>query len=69
MGALYKRVIKGEYKPIPKQYSVELSELIDRMLIVRATDRISISKLKPMHILLSEFRGTVAASINITDRQ
>ena len=48
MGALYKRVIKGEYKPIPKQYSAELHELIDKMLIVRPTDRISISKLTPI---------------------
>ena len=45
MGALYKKVIKGEYKPIPKQYSTELHELVDRMLVVRPQDRISISKL------------------------
>ena len=48
MGALYKRVIKGEYKPIPKQYSADLHELVDKMLIVRAADRISISKSTPI---------------------
>ena len=44
MGALYKKVIKGDYKPIPKQYSSELHEVVDKMLIVAAHDRISISK-------------------------
>lgn len=32
MAALYKKVIKGDYKPIPRQYSKGLSSLIDGML-------------------------------------
>lgn len=33
MGELYKRVIKGEYKPIPKQYSDALRSMIGMMLV------------------------------------
>jgi hypothetical protein len=33
MQQLYKRVIKGEYKPIPKQYSDELRNIIAMMLV------------------------------------
>ena len=44
MGALYKKVIKGEFKPIPDFYSEQLRELIESMLKVRPKDRISIGK-------------------------
>ena len=61
MGALYKKVIKGDYKPIPKQYSAELQELVDKMLIVRAQERVSISKLNPYPVSRFGFRGIATA--------
>ena len=45
MASLYKRVIKGEYRPIPKQYSNELRQIIDAMLMVKSKERISIKQL------------------------
>ena len=44
MASLYKRVIKGEIKPLPRQYSDELRVIVERMLTVRPKDRISICK-------------------------
>lgn len=46
MGGLFKKVAKGEYKPIPRQYSGHLADLIDQMLVVKAKHRASICKHK-----------------------
>jgi NIMA (never in mitosis gene a)-related kinase len=59
MAELFKRVIKGEYKSIPKVYSRGLSEIIERTLTVNSKKRISIRNCN----LITCFRGltTVAA--------
>ena len=44
MASLYKRVTKGEYKSIPRQYSDELRKIIGSMLVVRPKDRTWLSK-------------------------
>lgn len=44
MGGLFKKVAKGEYKPIPRQYSGHLADLIDQMLVVKPKHRASIGK-------------------------
>ena len=70
MGALYKKVIRGDYKPIPKQYSSELHEVVDKMLVVRPQDRISISKYTSKRASFFDyFRGNPAASSDLTDRK
>ncbi|KAL9653467.1 hypothetical protein ABK040_002101 [Willaertia magna] len=40
--ALAKKILTGKYDPIPSQYSRELSDLIDRMLVVDHKKRITI---------------------------
>ena len=47
MASLYKRVTKGEFKPIPRQYSDELRDIISRMLNIHPKDRISLRKYIP----------------------
>ena len=42
MASLYKRVVKGEFKPIPRQYSDDLRVIVERMLTVRPKDRVSL---------------------------
>ena len=44
MASLYKRVIKGEFKPIPRQYSDDLRVIVERMLTVRPKERVSLCK-------------------------
>lgn len=44
MQQLYKRVVRGEYKPIPKQYSDDLRNIISMMLVTNPEKRISIGK-------------------------
>jgi len=44
MNGLFKKVEKGEYKPIPRQYSGHLADLIDQMLVVKPKHRASICK-------------------------
>ena len=44
MASLYKRVTRGEYKSIPRQYSDDLRRIIHCMLTVRPKDRISLCK-------------------------
>jgi NIMA (never in mitosis gene a)-related kinase 1/4/5 len=43
MNGLYKKVLKGEYKPIPLQYSTGLRQVIDSMLMNKYQDRASVS--------------------------
>ena len=40
MAELFKKVIKGEYRSIPKLYSRGLSEIIERTLVVNSKKRI-----------------------------
>lgn len=51
MASLYKRVIKGEFKPIPRQYSDELREVTNCMLNVRPKERISLQSLLQMPVI------------------
>ena len=44
MASLYKRVVRGEMRPIPMQYSDELRFIINSMLTVRPKDRVSLCK-------------------------
>ena len=45
MDGLYKRVIKGRYKPLPSNYSVDLNNLIKLMLQVKPNQRPSCEKI------------------------
>jgi NIMA (never in mitosis gene a)-related kinase len=45
MDGLYKRVIKGRYKPLPSNYSVDLNNLIKLMLQVKPNLRPSCEKI------------------------
>lgn len=51
MQQLYKKVIKGEYRSIPRQYSNSLRIIIDSMLTVKPKNRVSIKELLEMPIL------------------
>lgn len=44
MASLFEIVCKGDFRPIPRQYSKELSQVIKKMLIVDPVKRISVSK-------------------------
>jgi len=55
MASLYKKVTKGDYKPIPRQYSDELREVIENMLIVRPLERISLRKFGFLWLLSLNF--------------
>ena len=39
MNGLYKRVLKGQYPPIPSHYSMDMRQLIKAMLQVQASHR------------------------------
>ena len=39
MQGLYRRVLKGRFKPVPKQYSQELSAIVKCMLALKPEDR------------------------------
>ncbi len=58
MAELFKKVIKGEYRSIPKHYSRGLSEIIERTLVVNSKKRISIRNAN----ILIFFRGSAAVT-------
>lgn len=51
MGTLYKKVTRGEYKPLPMQYSADLRGLISSMLTVRPNDRASLKSILSVSII------------------
>ena len=51
MGTLYKKVTRGEYKPLPMQYSVDLRGVISSMLTVRPNDRASLKSILAVSII------------------
>ena len=51
MNGLYNKIQKGLYKKIPKQYSPELSEFIDKCLRKNTSKRASVDDLLNMPII------------------
>ena len=72
MASLYKRVTKGDFKPIPRQYSDQLREVIGNMLCVRARERISLRKYNGSPHLKTYLyfnRGHAEDACDLTDRK
>ena len=51
MAGLYKKVLKGDYKPIPLQYSSNLRQVVDLMLKSKSSERASITDILSLNFI------------------
>jgi NIMA (never in mitosis gene a)-related kinase len=56
MNGLYKRVLKGQYPPIPSHYSMDMRQLIKQLLQVQPQSRPDTRETLDMPIVMKRYR-------------